>query len=77
MDATNAFNELNDQVTVYNVEAICPVFAPILTNTYCQDTFLFTKGHAIFLSKGMTQGDPLAMVMYTIDTLPLKLQGIV
>ena len=34
VDATNAFNELNRQVTLRNVEAVCPVLAPILVNTY-------------------------------------------
>ena len=57
--ATNAFNELNRQVTgLRNVEAIFPVLAPILIITYRQDAFLFTGGHTIFLSEGTTQGDP-------------------
>ena len=79
VDATNAFYELNHQVTLCDVEAACPVLASILINTYCQDAFLFTEGHTIFSSEGTTQGDPLAMVMYAIGTLPLidKLQGIV
>ena len=78
MDASNAFNELNRQVTLRYVEAICPVLAPILINTYRQDAFLFAGGHTIFSSEGTTQGDPLAMAMYAIGTLPLidKLQGI-
>ena len=79
VDASNAPNELNRQVTLRNVEPIFPVLAPILINTYCQDTFLFAGGHTIFSSEGTTQGDPLAMAMYAIGTLPLidKLQGIV
>ena len=28
VDATNAFNELNHQVTLWNVEVVCPVLAP-------------------------------------------------
>ena len=83
VDASNAFNELNRQVTLRNVEAICPVLAPILINTYRQDAFLFAGSH-IFSSEGTTQGDPLAMAMYAIGIyaigiLPLidKLQGIV
>ena len=54
------------------------MLAPILVNTYRQDAFLFTGGHTIFSSEGTTQGDPLAMAMYAIGTLPLidKLQGI-
>jgi len=79
VDATNAFNELNRQVTLRNVEAVCPVLAPILTNTYRQGAFLFTGGNTILSSEGTTQGDPLAMAMYAIGTLPLitQLQGMV
>ena len=66
-------------MTLRKVEAICPVLAPILTNTYRQDAFLFTGGNTILSSEGTTQGDPLAMAMYAIRTLPLitQLQGIV
>ena len=74
VDATNAFNELNRQVTLHNVEAVCPVLAPILTNTYRQDAFLFTGGNTILSCEGTTQGDPLAMAMYAIGTLPLITQ---
>ena len=79
VDATNAFNELNRQVTLRNVEAIYPVLAPILTNTYRQDAPHFTGGSTIFSSERTTQGDPLIMAMYAIGTLPLiaQLQGIV
>ena len=53
MDASNAFYELNRQVTLRNVEAICPVLAPILINTYHQDAFLFAGGYTIFSSEGI------------------------
>ena len=42
VDATNAFNKLNCQVTLWNVEAVCPVFAPIPINIHQQDALLFT-----------------------------------
>ena len=79
VDATNAFNELNHQVTLRNVEVVCPVLAPILANTYQQDVLLFSGGNTILSSEGITQGDPLAMAMYAIRTLLLitQLQGIV
>ena len=66
VDATNAFNELNRQVTLRNVEVACPVLAPILANTYRQDALLFSGGNTILSSEGTTQGDPLAMAMYAI-----------
>ena len=79
VDAKNAFNELNRQVTLRKVEVLCPSLAPILINTYRTDAFLFTGGRTIFSSEGTTQGDPLAMAMYTIGTLPLisRLTGLV
>ena len=46
------------------------MLAPILTNTYRQDALLFTGGSTIFSSEGTTRGDPLAMAMYAIGTLP-------
>ena len=41
VDATNAFNEPNRQVNLrnVNVEVICPVLAPILTNSYIDHRF--------------------------------------
>ena len=33
-DASNAFNSLNRMVALYNIQQICPSFAPILINTY-------------------------------------------
>ena len=71
VDAKNAFNELNRQVALRNIEVLCPSLAPILINTYRTDAFLFTGGRTIFSSEGTTQDDPLAMAMYTIGTLPL------
>ena len=63
VDATNAFNELNRQVTLRNVEVVCPVLAPILANTYRQDALLFSGGNTILSSEGTTQGDLLAMAI--------------
>ena len=77
VDATNAFNKLNRQVTLRNVEAICRVLAPIHIGRML--FFLLGVVSTIFSREGTTQGDPLAMAMYAIGTLPLiaQLQGIV
>ena len=78
VDATNAFNCLNRQVTLMNCEAICPAMSPILINTYRSNSCLFIDGQCILSKEGTTQGDPLAMAMYAIGTQPLirKLDGI-
>ena len=78
VDATNAFNNLNWQVTLLNCEAICPAISPILINTYHSNSCLFVDGQCILSKEGTTQGDPLAMAMYAIGTRPLirKLDGI-
>ena len=72
-------NKLNHQVTLRNVDVICPALAPILINTYRREAFLFAGGHTLFSCEGTTQGDPLAMAMYAIGTLPLitQLRGVV
>ena len=68
VDATNAFNSLNRQVTLLNCEAICTAMSPILINTYRSNSCLFIDGHCILSKEGTTQSDPLAMAMYAIGT---------
>ena len=78
VDATNAFNRLNRQVTLLNCDKICPAMAHILINTYRNTSCLFVDGQCLLSEEGTTQGDPLAMAMYAIGTLPLtrRLDGI-
>ena len=77
VDATNAFNSLNRQVALHNIQRLCPLLATILINTYRAPTELFVDGDAILSQEGTTQGDPLAMPMYALATIPLikKLHG--
>ena len=63
VDASNAFNSLNRIVALHNIRQLCPSFAPILINTY--------RSAALYIA-GTTQGDPLAMPMYALATLPLS-----
>ena len=74
VDASNAFNTLNRQAALRNVQKFCPVLAPILVNTHCNHAKLFIGGEHILCREGTAQGDPLAMAMYGIGTLPLILQ---
>ena len=78
VDASNAFNCLNRQVTLLNCRTVCPALSYILVNTYRNNSQLFVDRHCILSKEGTTQGDPLAMAMYAIGTQPLirRLDGI-
>ena len=69
VDATNAFNSLN--TALHNIQFTCPALATVLQNTYRAPSDLFIDGEAILSQEGTTQGDPLAMPMYAMATLPL------
>ena len=77
VDTSNAFNSLNRQVALHNITRLCGPLATILINTYREPTELFADGEVFFSREGTTQGDPLAMAMYAIATVPLinKLRG--
>jgi hypothetical protein len=78
VDATNAFNNLNRQVTLLNSQIVCPTLAPSVMNTYRNPSELFVDGESILSSEGTTDGDPLGLAIYAIGTQPLirKLSGI-
>ena len=71
VDATNAFNCLNRQAALCNIRHLCPSLATILLNTYREPTELFVDGQTLWSEEGTTQGDPLAMPMYALATIPL------
>ena len=76
-DANNAFNSFNCKVALLNIHQLCPSLATILTNNYRENASLFIDGDTLFSQEGTTQGDPLAMAMYAVATVPLieKLQS--
>ena len=78
VDATNAFNALNCQAALHNIRRLCPPIATILINSYRSPTELFVDGDVILSQEGTTQGDPLAMPMYGLATIPLirRLDGL-
>ncbi len=49
----------------------CPALATPLINTYRAPSDLFMGGNVLFSQEGTTQGDPLAMPMYALATIPL------
>lgn len=71
VDASNAFNRLNRKAALSNAMNLCPAIGTILVNTYRSDPCLFIEGETIMSKEGTTQGDPLAMAMYAIATIPL------
>ena len=54
---------------LHNIQIICPIIAVYLSNTYRHPARLFIQGGGEILSKeGTTQGDPLAMPWFSINT---------
>ena len=72
IDADNAFNRINRKVMLHNIRLICPIVATYVHNFYNQDSRLFISGGVEISSReGTTQGDPIAMPLYALASLPL------
>ena len=72
VDASNAFNAINRNALLHNIQYLCPVLATYIINCYQHPSRLFIMGGKEILSKeGTTQGDPLAMPTYAIGLTPL------
>jgi hypothetical protein len=72
VDADNAFNRLNREATLWNIQYICPTLSTIVVNCYRTPARLFVMGGLELSScEGTTQVDPLAMAMYAIAISPL------
>ena len=72
VDAANAFNRLDRQVALHNIQYICHPFSQVLINTYRIPSRLFIIGGGEIKShEGTTQGDPLAMQFYALGTNPI------
>ena len=74
VNAANAFNSVNPQVFLHK---ICIIFPPVATytrNCYTLPSRLFIiRGTEIPSSEGATQGDPTAISLYAIATIPFVL----
>ncbi len=69
IDASNAFNRINRAVALLNTFIKFPAIATDLTNTYRHPSRLFIAGGGeIYSQEGTTQGDPMAMPWYSINT---------
>ena len=71
IDASNAFNSLNRETALHNIQRLCPSLATALINTYRAPSELYVDGDVLLSQEGTTQGDPLAMPMYALATIPL------
>ena len=69
VDASNAFNSLNRQTALHNIQRLCPSLATALINTYRAPSELYVDGGVLLSREGTTQGDPLAMPMYALATI--------
>ena len=71
VDAKNAFNSLNREAALHNVQYLCPVLSTCLRNCYQTPSRLFVSGGGELASReGTTQGDPLSMPFYALATVP-------
>ena len=69
IDASNAFNRMNRNVAMHNIRITCPEVSVYIINTYRHPSRLFISGGGeISSQEGTTQGDPLAMPWYAVNT---------
>ena len=71
IDAENAFNSLNRELALKNVETLCPALHHALANSSKNPSILYVNNPVLTSTEGTTQGDPLAMAFYGIGIIPL------
>ena len=73
VDTNNAFNSVNRAVVLWNVRVLWPRCSRFLFNTYQGYSTIWVSGCSdrILSKEGVTQGDPLSMLLYAIAVLPL------
>ena len=73
VDAKNAFNAVNREAALWNARVQWPRASRFLFNTYRGYSILVVQGTSeyIFSKEGVTQGDPLSMLLYAVAVLPL------
>ncbi|KAF6202375.1 hypothetical protein GE061_004774 [Apolygus lucorum] len=73
VDAKNAFNSVNRIKALWYARFHWPSCSRFLYNTYKAHAELVLRGGVVNLHsrEGVTQGDPLAMLLYALSTLPL------
>jgi hypothetical protein len=71
IDADNAFNRLNRQAALHNIQHTCPEIAPYIINSYRKPASLFVNDELLLSEEGVTQGDNSAMAKYSCSLMPL------
>ena len=71
VDASNAFNSVNRQALLHNLQILCPQFSKVAINMYRRPCRMFVAGTEIQSQEGTTQGDNLAMALFVLGFLPL------
>eukprot|EP00957_Ditylum_brightwellii_P128989 9840228-Ditylum_brightwellii.AAC.1 len=77
VDARNGFNELSCYAMLWTVQHLWPAGAQFVFNCYRHWALLIIHRPGsppiiIHNKEGVTQGDPLAMIMYGITLVPLS-----
>ena len=70
VEANNTLNSLNRMNALHSIRHLCPSVATFLINTYGAPTELFIDSHVNLSLEGTTQGDPLAIPVYALATVP-------
>ena len=70
IDASNVFNFLSRAAALHNIRVLCPMIAIYAISTCRMPARLFVIG-GLESSEGTIQGDPLAMILYTVSLQPL------
>jgi hypothetical protein len=76
-DARNGFNEISRKAMLWTVRHRWPNGARFAFNCYRHSSQLFVRaspgqtGHILLSQEGVTQGDPLAMILFGITVCPL------
>ena len=73
VDAKNAFNSMSRPAALWNARVLWPRCSRFLFNTYRGQAALYMRGQSapLWSREGTTQGDPLAMLLYAVASLPL------
>ena len=72
VDAENAFNSINREAMLQNIDILCPIISTFIKNSYTAPSRLFVhEGKEIASKEGTTQGDPTAMAAYALALTPL------